>query len=151
MVIRDFYAVKCHLMNGSQNVPIGSSGTRSLVVTRDVTVARADETMPVVFATPMMILLMEMTAGEVIQQFLPTGWISVGVVVNVKHLAATPVGATVTAKAEVVAIGDNTVTFSVDAHDGMEKIGEGTHVRATVELERFLKRVTRKEQELATN
>ena len=132
-------------MNGSQNIPIGSSGTRSLVVTRDVTVAHADSSMPAVFATPMMILLMEMTAGETIQPFLPAGWISVGVVVNVKHLAATPVGATVTTKAEVVAVGDNTVTFSVEAHDGIEKIGEGTHVRATVELERFLKRVARKE------
>jgi fluoroacetyl-CoA thioesterase len=137
-------------MSGSQNIPIGSSGTRSLVVTRDVTVAHADETMPAVFATPMMILLMEMTAGETIQHFLPAGWISVGVVVNVKHLAATPVGATVTTKAEVVAVGDNTVTFSVEAHDGIEKIGEGTHVRATVELERFLKRVKRKE-EMATH
>jgi fluoroacetyl-CoA thioesterase len=131
-------------MNGSQNIPIGSSGTRSLVVTRDVTVAHADESMPAVFATPMMILLMEMTAGETIQHFLPAGWISVGVVVNVKHLAATPVGATVTAKAEVVAVGDNTVTFSVEAHDGVEKIGEGTHVRATVEMDRFLRRVERK-------
>ena len=135
-------------MNVSNDIPIGSIGTKSMVVTRDVTVARADETMPAVFATPMMILLMEMTAGEVIQQFLPAGWISVGVVVNVKHLAATPVGATVTARAEVVAVGDNTVTFSVEAHDGIEKIGEGTHVRATVELERFLKRVKRKEDEV---
>src|SRR5215472_5533216 len=117
-------------MDLTQSIPVGSSGTRSLVVTKDVTVARADETMPAVFATPMMILLMEMAAGDVIQPFLPEGWISVGVVVNVKHLAATPVGATVTAKAEVVAVGDNTVTFTVEAHDGIEKIGEGTHVRA---------------------
>jgi fluoroacetyl-CoA thioesterase len=137
-------------MNGSQNIPLGSTGARSLVVTRDVTVAHADDSMPAVFATPMMILLMEMTAGDTIQHFLPAGWISVGVVVNVKHLAATPVGATVTTKAEVVAVGDNTVTFSVEAHDGIEKIGEGTHVRATVELERFLRRVKRKE-EMATH
>ena len=132
-------------MDVIQSIPVGSSGTKSLVVTRDVTVARADESMPAVFATPMMILLMEMTAGEVLQQYLPAGWISVGVVVNVRHLAATPVGATVVAKAEVIAVGDGTVTFSVEAHDGFEKIGEGTHVRAPVEMERFLRRVRRKE------
>src|SRR5215471_12128565 len=132
-------------MDLTQSIPVGGSGTKSLVVTRDLTVARADESMPAVFATPMMILLMEMTAGEVLQQYLPPGWISVGAVVNVKHLAATPVGATVVAKAEVIAVGDGTVTFSVEAHDGFEKIGEGTHVRAPVEMERFLKRVRRKE------
>ena len=132
-------------MDLTQSIPVGSSGTKSLVVTRDVTVARADESMPAVFATPMMILLMEMTAGEVLQQYLPPGWISVGVVVNVKHLAATPVGATVVATAEVIAVGEGTVTFAVEAYDGFEKIGEGTHVRAPVEMERFLKRVRRKE------
>src|SRR5215468_8419503 len=108
-------------MDLTQSIPIRSSGTKSLVVTRDVTVAHADESMPAVFATPMMILLMEMTAGDVIQQYLPAGWISVGVVVNVKHLAATPVGATVTARAEVMAVRENTVTFAVEAHDGVEK------------------------------
>jgi fluoroacetyl-CoA thioesterase len=72
---------------------------------------------------------------------LPEGWVTVGVVVNVKHLAATPVGATVTTRAEVIEVSDHTITFSVEAHDGFEKIGEGTHVRAPVEMERFLRKV----------
>jgi predicted thioesterase len=100
--------------------------------------------MPAVFATPMMIYLMEVTAGDLIQPYLPEGWITVGAVVNVRHLAATPVGATVTARAEVTEVGKNTVTFSVEAHDGIEKIGEGIHVRAPVEVARFLKRVEKK-------
>ena len=126
------------------NIPIGIVGTKSLAVTRDVTVARDDERMPAVFATPMMIYLMEVTAGDLIQPYLPEGWITVGAVVNVKHLAATPEGATVTARAEVVEVGKGTVTFKVEAHDGVEKIGEGTHVRAPVEVARFLKRVDAK-------
>src|SRR5215813_11914068 len=126
------------------DIPIGAVGTKSLVVTREVTVARDDERMPAVFATPMMIYLMEVTAGDVIQPYLPEGWITVGVVVNVRHLAATPVGATVTARAEVTEVGKGTVTFKVEAHDGVEKIGEGTHVRAPVELSRFQKRFQNK-------
>jgi predicted thioesterase len=126
------------------DIPIGIVGTKSLVVTRDLTVAREDENMPAVFATPMMIYLMEVTAGELIQAYLPEGWITVGAVVNVRHLAATPVGSTVTARAEVTEVGKNTVTFSVEAHDGIEKIGEGVHVRAPVEVARFLKRVEAK-------
>ena len=71
-------------------------------------------------------------AGDLIQPYLAEGWITVGAVVNVRHLAATPVGATVTARAEVTEVGKNTVTFTVEAHDGVEKIGDGTHVRAPV-------------------
>ena len=126
------------------DIPVGIVGTKSLVVTKDVTVAREDERMPAVFATPMMICLMEVTAGDLIQRYLPEGWITVGAVVNVRHLAATPVGATVTARAEVTEVGKNTITFAVEAHDGVEKIGEGTHVRAPVEVARFLKRVEAK-------
>ena len=126
------------------DIPIGIVGTKSLVVTKEVTVARDDETMPAVFATPMMVYLMEVTAGDLIQPYLPEGWITVGAVVNVRHLAATPVGAIVTARAEVTEVGNNTVTFKVEAHDGVDKIGEGTHVRAPVEVARFLKRVEKK-------
>jgi predicted thioesterase len=70
--------------------------------------------------------------------------VSVGVGVNIQHLAATPVGFTVTAKAEVVAVSDNTVTLKVEAYDDVEKIGEGTHVRAPIEMARFGKRVSEK-------
>jgi predicted thioesterase len=92
----------------------------------------------------MMIYLMEIAAAEAIQPYLPEGWISVGVSVAVRHLAATPVGMTVTARAEVIAVDERTVTFSVEAYDEREKIGEGTHVRAPVELARFLQRIAAK-------
>jgi predicted thioesterase len=125
-------------------IPVGASATKTWVVTRDVTIARVDERLPAVFATPMMIYLMEIAAAEAIQPYLPEGWISVGVSVAVRHLAATPVGMTVTARAEVIAVDERTVTFSVEAYDEREKIGEGTHVRAPVELARFLQRIAAK-------
>jgi fluoroacetyl-CoA thioesterase len=131
-------------MKATANIPVGASTTKTLEVTRDVTVAHYHDHMPEVFGTPMMIYLMEVAAAEAIEAYLPDGWVSVGVVVNVKHLAATPIGFTVTARAEVVEVGDSTITFSVEAHDGIEKIGEGTHVRAPINMGRFMQRVKAK-------
>jgi len=131
-------------MKATSNVPIGAQAEKVLEVTRDVTVAFYHDDMPEVFGTPMMIYLMEVAAADAIQDYLPEGWVSVGVVVNVKHLAATPIGFRVKARAEVVEVGDTTITFTVEAHDGVEKIGEGTHVRAPVNMERFMQRVKAK-------
>jgi len=131
-------------MKPTANVPIGATATQKIEVTREMTVAHFHEHMPEVYGTPIMIYHMENTAAEAIQEFLPAGWITVGIVVDVKHLAATPVGATVTTRAEVLEVGDYTIKFAVEAHDGFEKIGEGTHVRAAVDMERFMKRVKAK-------
>ena len=125
-------------------VPIGTQASRSVEVTRDLTVAHFHPGLPEVYGTPMMIYLMEVAAADAIQPHLPEGWISVGTEVNVRHLAATPVGLTVTASARVTRASDGTVAFVVEAHDGVEKIGEGTHVRSPVELVRFTRRVGRK-------
>lgn len=131
-------------MKATAKVPVGATATQEIEVTRDMTVAHFHEHMPEVYGTPIMIYHMEVTAEAAIREFLPEGWITVGVSVNVKHLAATPVGARVTTRAEVIEVGDNTIKFAVEAHDGFEKIGEGVHVRAPVEMERFLKKVKTK-------
>ncbi|HKS41171.1 MAG TPA: hotdog domain-containing protein [Blastocatellia bacterium] len=131
-------------MKATENIPLGATATQTIEVTKNMTVAHFVESMPAVYGTPIMIYHMEEVAGSMIQQYLPEGWVSVGVVVNVKHLAATPVGAQVTARAEVIAVDDNTITFAVESHDGFEKIGEGTHVRAPVQMERFMKKVNAK-------
>ncbi|MGA9767417.1 MAG: hotdog domain-containing protein [Blastocatellia bacterium] len=131
-------------MKATGNIPLGAAATKTIEVTREMTVAHFVESMPEVYGTPIMIYHMEEVAGSVIEQYLPEGWVSVGVVVNVKHIAATPVGAKVTARAEVIAVNDHTVTFKVESHDGFEKIGEGTHVRAPVHMERFMKKVNAK-------
>ncbi|MBI1966854.1 MAG: thioesterase family protein [Gemmatimonadetes bacterium] len=131
-------------MSVAAGIPVGAAGSQSLVVAREMTVAHFHPGMPEAFGTPFMIYLMEVAAAEAIRAYLPPGWHSVGVAVDVRHLAATPVGHTVTARARVVAVDDRTVTFAVEAHDDAEKIGEGTHVRAPIELERFNKRMTAK-------
>jgi len=126
------------------NVPLGASATKTWTVTRELTIARVDDRLPAAFATPMMIYLMEIAAAETIQPYLPEGWISVGIAVSVRHLAATPVGMAVTARAEVIAVDERTITFAVEAYDEREKIGEGTHVRIPVELARFQQRLAQK-------
>jgi fluoroacetyl-CoA thioesterase len=134
-------------MKATANIPVGATATKLIEVTKEMTVAHFVEGMPEVYGTPIMIFHMETTAGAAIHESLPEGWVSVGTLVNVKHLAATPVGAQVTLRAEVISAADNTVTFAVEAHDGFEKIGEGTHVRALVELGRFMKKVVAKSAE----
>lgn len=125
-------------------IPTGATATRSVVVTPDLTVAHYHRGLPEAYGTPMLVYLMEVAAGDAIQRFLPEGWASVGVGVSIRHLAATPVGRTVTATATVTRVDERTVTFTVTAHDGVEMIGEGTHVRAPIELARFNKRLAEK-------
>jgi len=134
-------------MDLAANIPIGSSARKSVVVTRDLTVAHFHPNMPEVYGTPMMIYLMEVAAAEAIEKHLPDGWASVGAMVSVRHLAATPVGFTVTARAEVISVEDRLVTFAVEAHDGTEKIGDGTHTRGIINLERFETRFKAKAQQ----
>ena len=124
-------------MNPTEKIQQGMAGSASTVVSREITVAHFHPEMPEVYGTPFMIYLMEVAASNAIQAFLPAGWISVGSEVNVKHLAATPVGRTVTANAIVESVNERIITFSVEAHDGVDRIGAGTHVRAVIDLARF--------------
>jgi fluoroacetyl-CoA thioesterase len=99
---------------------------------------------PAVFATPFMLGLMEQAAARAIQPHLDEGKASVGYGFDFHHLAPTPVGATVVATAEVTKVEKNMVTFHIEARDNVDLIGRGTHIRAVIEMERFLKRVKRK-------
>lgn len=131
-------------MSTNHEIPVGAMAEYSLVVTHDLTIAAIDPRLPEVLATPMMINSMEIAAARAIQPYLADGWISVGVVVDIRHLAATPEGATVRARARVINVDGKRITFAVEAYDDVEKIGEGTHVRALVELPRFLRMVEQK-------
>lgn len=122
-----------------KDIPVGTTATLSLEVTHELTVAHLLAGMPEVFSTPSMISLVENAAAEAIRSYLEEGWVSVGVSVNIKHLAATPIGFTATATATVTEVNDPTVTFAVEVHDGVEKVGAGTHVRAPIDLQRFEK------------
>ena len=118
-------------------IPVGAWASIKETVTHDRTVAARHADMPEVYGTPMMIYLMELAAAKAIAPYLPPGWVSVGVAVDVKHLAATPVGFTVVTRAEVVEWDGKTVTFAVEARDGADLVGEGRHVRAPIDRARF--------------
>jgi len=124
-------------MTTSRVIAVGAEGEATTVVTPEVTVRHFHANMPEVYGTPFMIYLMEVAASNAIQPGLPAGWVSVGVDVNIRHLAATPVGRTVTARARVTKVTDRLIEFEVEAHDGKNLIGKGTHSRAPIDLVRF--------------
>lgn len=94
-----------------------------------------------VLATPWMIAFMERAAHRLMTTCLPDGFTSVGIHVNVKHLAASPIGSTIHVVAEVLSVDGLQVSFAVRAQDDVDLIGEGEHTRYVVNHERFLKRV----------
>ncbi len=127
-------------MSPLEKLAIGMVAEEKVTVTSEMTVGHVVPGMPAVYGTPMMILLMEMAAGSAIASSLPSGFVSVGMMVNVRHLAATPIGRTVRALARVVKIEPTSVLFEVEAWDGERKIGDGTHRRGIVNVEKFEKR-----------
>ncbi len=102
----------------------------------------------VVFSTPAMINLMEHAARELLRPFLEPGEESVGVTVQVEHLAATPLGATVTAEARVTAVEGKLIDFEVTSRDAIDPIGHGTHRRAIIGVEKFANRLREKAAKL---
>ncbi|MBN8979894.1 MAG: thioesterase family protein [Rhizobiales bacterium] len=121
-------------------VTVGLRGEKIVTVTHDMTVQHFLSTMPAVYSTPIMILHMEMAGTASIAPLLPEGHVSVGMGVNVKHLAATPVGREVKIASKVVEVAPRSVLFEVEAWDGDRKIGEGTHRRGVVDMTKFEKR-----------
>jgi fluoroacetyl-CoA thioesterase len=138
-------------MSPLDKVTVGLMAEKLVTITPEMTVGHVVPGMPEVYGTPMMILHMEMAAGSAIQPSLPAGYVSVGMMVDVRHLAATPVGRTVRAVARVVAVEARSVLFEVEAWDGGRKIGDGTHRRGVVDVAEFERRfgVTRPTAALA--
>jgi predicted thioesterase len=99
-----------------------------------------------VLGTPWMISFMERVSNRLVAAHLPEGQMSVGVHVDVKHLAATPIKAEIRVRAEVLEVVKNRVKMSIQAWDSQDKIGEGTHLRAVVDKDRFMDRVMAKER-----
>jgi fluoroacetyl-CoA thioesterase len=122
----------------------GMSGSATLVVGEEHTAPRVGSGRVHVLATPVMINLIEAAALQAIERLLPAGHQSLGTVLNVRHIAATPVGMRVTATAEVTGVEGRTVRFRVEAHDERELIGDGTHERVVVNVAKFDQRVQRK-------
>lgn len=122
----------------------GLEGSATLVVGEEHTAPRIGSGRIRVLATPVMINLMEAAALDAAESALPAGHQSLGIRLDVSHVAATPVGMRVTATAEVAAVEGNRITFRVAARDEQDLIGEGTHERVVVNVERFDRRVQKK-------
>jgi fluoroacetyl-CoA thioesterase len=126
-------------------VSVGAKGSFTLVVTPEHLANQfKDAMLPPVLATPVMILVMENAALNAIRPFLEPGESAVGIGVNVRHVAATPVGHRVTAEAEVTGVAGRRIEFKVSAHDEVEEIGHGTHERMVVVLTRINDRLATK-------
>jgi fluoroacetyl-CoA thioesterase len=105
-----------------------------------------------VFSTPAMISEMEETCRLLLkEQFIPNAeWDSVGTVVNIKHLAATPIGTEVLLKSKVISVNDRRVMFDVEAFDKIEKIGQGQHERVIINVLKFKNKFNEKIKQLET-
>ncbi len=126
-------------------IPTGATGAYTLRITpAHLANQFKDAALPPVFATPMMITAMENAALNAIRDYLEPGESAVGTVVNVRHLAATPVGHQVVALAEVTKVDGRRVEFNVHARDEVEEIGSGTHERVVVDLARIDKKLAAK-------
>ena len=123
---------------------VGLKGSAQIVVGEEHTAPKVGSGRVHVLATPVMINLIEAAALAAVEQLLPQGQQSLGTHLDVRHFAATPVGMRVSAEAELVRIDGRLLTFRVSAADAVETIGEGTHERVVVTLERFDQRVQKK-------
>ena len=119
----------------------GMTGESTMTVVHENTAAAVGAGGVEVFGTPMMIALMENAAWRAVADALDEGYVTVGTLVNVEHLAATPPGQHVRATAELIEIDGRRLAFKVEAYDERQKIGEGRHERFIVNLERFLQRL----------
>jgi len=122
----------------------GLRGSAQLVVGEEHTAPRIGSGRVRVLATPVMINLFEAAALDAIERLLPPGHQSLGTILNVRHIAATPVGMRVTASAEVLGVEGRTIRLRVEARDEKELIGDGSHERVVVDVAKFDQRVQRK-------
>ncbi|MGE5571330.1 MAG: thioesterase family protein [Rhodospirillales bacterium] len=125
-------------------VPAGARREEKLLVTNEVAVNFLETESARVLSTPHLIGYLEMTARNLIKEHLPEGWDSVGTHVDVRHLAATPVGMAVRLAAVVLSTTENRVVCRVEAWDEQEKVAEGTHERFLIDVARFAARVQAK-------
>ncbi len=126
----------------------GLTGNAELVVGEEHTAPRVGSGKVHVLATPVMINLIEAAALAAVEHLLPAGYQSLGTHLDVRHIAATPVGMRVTASAAVEKVEGRTVFFHVEAHDEKELIGDGTHERVVVNVAKFDQRIESKKAQL---
>lgn len=127
-------------MDARDFIKTGMSFERLLTVRHDLTVQHVVPDMPAVYGTPFMILEMELTAGDAVTPHLPEGWVTVGTTVDIRHLAATPIGRVVRTTAVVIDVQRKVIVFEVAAFDDERRIGDGRHGRGMVNTADFMAR-----------
>ena len=123
---------------------IGMIGTATVTVTESNTAKAVGSGLLPVYSTPSMIALLEMAACNAIADSLDEGTSSVGTLLNIKHLAATPIGMNVTATATLTEVDGRRLVFDIKVHDEVSLIGEGTHERFIVFSEKFVAKTNAK-------
>ena len=128
-------------MDAREFITVGMSAERIITVRPDLTVMHFVPKMPAVFATPMMIMEMEMASADAISVYLAEGWVTVGTEVDIRHLGASAVGALIRTTARVIAVERRVIRFEVEAFEGDRRIGDGRHARGLVNVASFEKRL----------
>ena len=126
------------------NLKVGIIGAREEKVTMDNVASKYGSGIVAVYSTPAMVGLMEGASLSSVAPLLPEGWSTVGMSVEIKHLAATPLGMTARATAELITVEGRKLVFKVEAFDDKEKIGEGVHERYIIEMSKFMTRIAEK-------
>jgi predicted thioesterase len=125
-------------------IEVGIKGEEKVVVTEALTARAMGSGELDVYATPAMIALMENTAYKSVAGYLEDGCGSVGTLMNVKHLSATPIGVEVVCKSQLVEVDGRRLVFEVKAYDKAGLIGEGTHERFVIDNKRFMEKTNAK-------
>lgn len=119
---------------------IGTKHEVVIKVTEEVTAAKMKSGSLAVLATPFMVALMEQASAELCEKFTPEGISTVGTALNIRHLAPTPVGSEVKAVAELLSFDGRKAEFKVEAYDECGLIGDGTHERFTIKIDKFMEK-----------
>lgn len=127
-----------------QTIPPGASSERRILVTTELAIDHLGREDARVLATPHLIWQLELTAREAILPYLEDGEDSVGTVVNIRHLAATPMGMNVVLRARVEEVSGRRINFIVEAEDERELVASGTHERFVVQVAKFVTRLAAK-------
>jgi fluoroacetyl-CoA thioesterase len=132
--------------NGMKEIPTGTAGEYRLLVTAESAIDFLGSPEARMLSTPHLIGYMEMAARNSLLPYLDEGWDSVGTMVNIRHLSATPEGMSVRITSKVLGVDGQRVMFTVEAWDETEKIGEGTHERFVIHIPRFVSRLAGKRE-----
>ena len=123
---------------------VGTTGRQEFVVAEEHAIDFADDQMPAVLCTPSLIWFLEHAARDAVLPVLEPGESTVGVSIQVEHLAPTPLGKKVTCTARIILVDGTFVSFQLEAHDAVERIARGSHKLGIIQKDRFARRVQQK-------